>query len=312
MKRLLLGSAAIGAMLAFSACGGGTVASTPAPPVSTPGPTPAPTYTRIDDLAGNQTFQTATLTFTVSEDLKLANHTTNNFGSGSVITYNATNDSYTFTSTGGTSQTFFPSDSDQVNSDSSTMHWDKSVNGSSHNATLTRPVSTTGIELSYTRLGTWKQIDTNSRVQQVEYFITGVPTVTSDVPTTGTANYNARIYGYVMVGDTASSLSFLDSSMDFDVDFASGGISTVLTFIGARAFSPNSGTNFGTANGTGMITAGGRGFSGTFNGGIATGGTFSGAFFGPQAAEFGLAYFVTGDDFLSQGLAAGIKTELLP
>lgn len=312
MKRLLLGGAAIGSMLALSACGGGTVASIPAPPVSTPGPTPAPTYTRIDDLAGNQTFQTATLAFTVSGNSKPANHSTNNFGSGSVITYNATNDRYTFTSTGGSAQTFFPSDIDPVNSDGDTIHWDKSLNGSRHIATLTVPVSTTGIKLSYTRLGTWNQTDTNSGVQQVEYFIAGIPTVTSDVPTTGTANYNARIYGNVMLGDTAYSLSFLDSSMDFDVDFASGGINTALTFIGSGSSGPNSGTNFGTANGTGMITAGGPGFSGTFNGGVATGGTFSGAFFGPQAAEFGLAYFVTGNDFLAQGLAAGIKTELLP
>jgi hypothetical protein len=65
-------------------------------------------------------------------------------------------------------------------------------------------------------------------------------------------------------------------------------------------------TNFGTFTGTGSVSSGGPGFSGTLTG-TGANGIFTGLFLGPQAVEMGFGYVLSGPSFNAAGGASGIK-----
>lgn len=313
-KILFQRSSVLALALGLAACGGGGggVATTPTPPPPPPPPPPV-TYTKLADLTGNQTFQSAGLKWDV--DLSGAgqgftNMAVQNFGAGPVLAYDATADSFTVTPTGGASSTF--TQAHFVPSDSATGRevFEKSNGPVIERLQLIVPSSGT-VSLSYASFAIYTRI-TNGNVPTFmgHAAVGGAPTVQRDVPTTGTANYTMGIGGSAFKSGVSHTLDG-NSTATFAANFGAGTISTAITVAG-RAGPPGNTTqpliNFGTATGSGTIASGGPAFNGAFQGtGDITSGQFSGAFFGPQALEAAYEFFLQGTGFSAVGAAAGIK-----
>lgn len=154
----------------------------------------------------------------------------------------------------------------------------------------------------------------------------GVSTKTGDVPTTGSATYKAGVGGVASTASAAAAPVFYDlshSTATLSADFATGAIATDLTLNGVL-FNPLTGgptagqpdVALGIFNGTGLLNAGANTFGGSFSpasGSVSLGSSnFFGAFFGPQALEFGYVYdlrTVNGafGDLAASGYVYGIK-----
>ena len=296
-------SASLG--LSLSACGGDSVSSTPPPP-PTPTPTPPPpTYIKLVDITGDRTFQTGGIQYDIDGSGAFSNGSVVNFSSGTTVAYTAATDTYTLTAPGGaTTASFAPVNALPINpSQPNAQQW-RVVNGTTTDIlTLIVPSSSGGVPLSYMIIGSWGHQTPTGTTYRLS--VGGSPTVATDMPKTGTANYSLAIGGGAKAGTTNYNLGGGNSTATFSANFGTGQITTALNLAGV----PNGGTaitQFGTFNGTGTVTSSGPGFTGTLTGTNANG-IFSGAFFGPQALEMGFTYFLSGTNFSAAGAGGGIK-----
>ena len=291
-------SAALAMGLALAGCGGSGSAV-----VSTPTPTPA-SYTKIVDMSGDRTFQTAGVQYTTSPQ-GISNGSSQAFGSGVTVAYTASTDSYRLTSPDGTTTTFVPLDVVAPSPNApNTQHWTK-LGGLREDFFLTAP-TVNGVALSYTIVGSWQRTTAVPGQSDIRLAVGGAPTVASDMPRTGRASYSTAIGGAAAQNGAAYSLSG-PSSATFSANFASNSVTTSLTLAGTTPpLFGGTTTSFGTFNGTGTISSTGPGFLGTINGNNATG-IFSGAFFGPQALEMGYDWFLSGGNFSAAGTVVGVK-----
>lgn len=290
----------------LSACGGGGggVNSTPTPPPATV------SYKTLDELSGNQTFQTAGVSLSQvtgangpAKDYK--------FGSGIVLAYDAAADSYTLTSPDGYSVTMSQANLDpSSNSDNSNY---VKISGLTEDRVTLGRRQVNGVRLNYTMFGSWSHTgDVNDRMGtgRTDLAFGGVPTQASDVPKSGTASYDTFVGGTIisenkpyLLNDQAGGTSH--SSATFSINFATGAVDTALNLRGAP---PGGGafTEFGRFTGTGTLNSGGPGFSGALTGADANG-AFSGALFGPQGKEMGYAWYLLGSTLEGRGIVVGIK-----
>lgn len=307
MRKLAAGPA-IAFTLVLSACGGdsGGVTSTPTP---TPTPTPTASYTKIADMTGDRTFQTGGVQYNTGPS-GFSNGTNLAFGNGVRVAYTAASDSYTLTAPDNTTVTFNPSEVVQPAPAANTIQWLKrnSSNVVTDQFTLIVPTSG-GVALSYTIIGTWGT-NLNSSSPTYRIAVGGAPTIASDMPKSGTANYTVGVGGAANLAGAPYNLSG-NSTGTFSANFGTGAITTALTLTGTPQPSGGTPTTFGTFNGSGTIASNSPGFTGTISGtasnGTAATGGFSGAFFGPQALEVGFGYTITAGTFSAVGGVSGVK-----
>lgn len=293
--------------IALSACGGsdgGGVFSTS-----------GPTYTKIADITGNRTFQTAGVTYNVGLG-GFSNASTEKYGSGVTVAYTASSDSYTLTAPGGASESFGPAELTTggagpvlVTPPPNTVTYLKPNGLNRDQLSLTVP-TVNGVALNYTVLGNWGTNIPNAATYHIA--VGGAPTLTSDMPKSGTASYPTSVAGAVVSGGSAVGLADT-STASFSADFAAGTVSTTLNLAWPPVLSsapigvtPGTSPTSGTYSGSGTINAGGPGFTGTLNGPSATG-VFSGLFLGPKAAEMGYAWALTGGTISGAGAVVGVK-----
>ena len=299
-RRLLAGSATMLGLLLSGCGGGGGVAS--APP---------PTYTKLADLTGNQSFQSAGIQYkNVYGSGTLSEHAGDAFGRGVHISYTAADDSYTLTAPDGATTSFSPSTSTPPCCAAPTPNMASLFTGADVYSRTTPIVN--GVTLSYILLGDWSHT-IQPGVSRNYVFVAGIPTISSDMPKNGTATYQTSIDGSA---ETYNGLSYRlasASTATFSANFSAGTVSTTLDLTGVVPGNPNL-TPFGKYSGTGTISSGGSGFTGTLTQDVptnpATTGAFSGAFFGPQAKEVGYAWFVTNPalgGLRAQGYVIGVK-----
>jgi hypothetical protein len=304
LNRIWAGQAAALVMaMALAGCGGGSgsgVVSTPAP---TPTPTPA-SYTKISDMSGDRTFQTAGVQYITSQPNALSNGTSQALGSGVTVAYTASSDSYKLTAPDGTTTTFTPLDVAAPSPTApNTQRWTKAGTGESF--FLTVP-TVNGVALSYTIVGSWQRPTAIPGQTDVRLAVGGVPTLASDMPRTGSATYSAAIGGSAAQSGAVYSLSG-PSTASFTANFANNSVATSLMLAGTASVPFGAGTtSFGTFNGTGTISSSGPGFTGTLSGNGTTG-IFSGAFFGPKALEMGYDWFLSGGTLSAAGTVTGVK-----
>lgn len=281
---------------ASAGCGDGSGSGV----VSTP--TPA-SYTKIADMSGDRTFQTAGVQYTASQPNGLGNGTSQAFGNGVTVAYTASTDSYKLTAPDGTTTTFVPLDvAASSPSAPNTQRWMKPGTGEAF--FLTVP-TVNGVALSYTIVGSWQRPTAIPGQTDIRLAVGGVPTLASDMPRTGSATYSAAIGGSATQG-TVYSLGGT-SSASFSANFAGNSVTTSLTLAGtASPLLGGAATSFGTFNGTGTISSSGPGFTGTLSGNGTTG-IFSGAFFGPKALEMGYDWFLSGGNLSAAGTVTGVK-----
>lgn len=294
-------AAALAITVALGGCGGGSGSGI----VSTPTPTPTPaSYTKIVDMSGDRTFQTAGVEYTASAPNGLTNGTTQALGNGVTVAYTASSDSYKLTAPDGTTTTFNPLDvSVPSPSAPNSQRWAKP--GTNEAFVLTVP-TVDGVALSYTIVGSWQRPTAIPGQTDIRLAVGGVPTLASDMPRTGSATYSAAMGGAVAQNGLAYSLNG-SSSASFSANFANNSVATSLVLAGTS--SPLLGgatTSFGTFDGTGTISSTGPGFGGTLSGNGTTG-IFSGSFFGPKALEMAYAWYLSGGSLSAAGTVVGVK-----
>lgn len=307
--RAILAAAVLAGMgVSLSACGDGSVSSTPPPtPTPTPTPTPAPTYLKLTDLTGDRTFKTAGVKYDVGP-AGSSNAAALAYPDGVQVAYTASNDSYTLSVAGATTTTFLPSEISQPQPAPNVVQYLKRNSSGAVTDVLTLIIPRPGgVALSYTLVGTWGTNLTTSPTYRIG--IGGIPTLVTDVPKTGSANYTVGVGGNANNGGTNYVLS-PNSTATFSANFGAGTVATTLNLSGV-AGSSTTPVSFGAFTGTGMISSTTPGFGGTFSGtafnASTTSGVFSGAFFGPQAIEMGYAYSLTAGTFNAVGAVTGTK-----
>lgn len=307
LSRAILATAVLGGMgVSLSGCGDGSVNSTP-PPALTPPPPPPPTYLKLTDLTGDRTFKTAGIEYDVGPS-GTSNHTTLAYPDGVQVAYSSANDSYTLSVAGATSATFLPSEISQPQPAPNVVQYIKRNSNGAVTDVLTLIIpSPGGVPLSYTLVGTWGTNITTNPTYRIG--IGGIPTLVTDVPKTGSANYTVGVGGSANNGGTNYMLS-PNSTATFSANFGAGTVATMLNLSGVVNSSATP-VPFGAFNGTGTISSTTPGFAGTFSGTAFNAspitGVFSGAFFGPQAIEMGYAYGLTAGNFNAVGAVTGTK-----
>lgn len=288
--------------LALAGCGGGSgggLASTPSP-----APTPAASYTKIVEMSGDRTFQSAGVRFLLNSSNGITSPNTPTLGNGMKVAYTAASDSYALTGTDGSTVSFDPSNAKPTTSPNAQL-WVKAAETTNDIFSLSVP-TVEGVALSYTVVGRWSHLDDAKPNQTlIRLGVGGSPTLASDMPRTGTATYSAAVAGLAYRPGLGSLL--LDkSTATFSADFAANSVATSLTLAATQLPGGTNVLSFGTFEGTGTIATTGPGFSGTLKGADATGG-FAGAFFGPKAVEMAYAWYITAAAVGFEGTTTGIK-----
>lgn len=186
----------------------------------------------------------------------------------------------------GVSASFGPADYSAINSGADTDTWFKS--GGPDSLTLKAP-TWAGTRMVYSRVFRYDNI-ANFELPFYYTCITGVPTFAFDVPTSGTADFPKIGLDATAFVDRAGNVSYSDLTqtiVSFQADFTAKKVTIVLHLI-------LTGTDLGTVTGSGTIDGATGRFSGSWSSTdhAVSGGNFAGSFFGPQAQEFGLTYFV--------------------
>jgi len=179
---------------------------------------------------------------------------------------------------------------------------------------LTAPYAA-GVTLSYARYGTltdWK-LSPDSKLAQ---FVFGTETENDDMPRTGSANYNAVLNGVVLAaveGGASTGYYYLnDVNASFTADFGNMSVATALLLPTTGGTGTNGeNRDFGSLAGVGTIAASGPGFMGSFTTPDVVG-SFTGAFFGPNAVEMGYVFHATAPDYYVSGNVFGEKDPFPP
>jgi len=303
--------------LVLAACGKSDVDSTPDPtptPTTSPTPTATPTYltmAQVNATGGDKYYNPAGVKW---QTLGPATGATA-FLPSNVITfeYLATGNTYRVTRAVPTPSPTpsplpspiaveFPAGSGTTIGQTTTF---VKTNGTATDTLKLITPRQAGIDLTYTRFLAFDHDDTGTADDLHYRTAYGVLTYVGDVPRTGTASYFTTVLGTATRGGTDYVLDG-DSTGTFSVNFAGAAdqVTTTLNLNG-RQDSASPAVSFGTLNGTGSIA--GIGFAGNLTATAGGSGQFGGAFFGPQAAEYGYSWLFSGTDFTAEGFAGGKK-----
>ncbi|HEX8057170.1 MAG TPA: transferrin-binding protein-like solute binding protein [Novosphingobium sp.] len=302
MKRIT--SAQAGALmigLALAGCGGAGSGSV----VSTPTPTPA-SYTKVIDMTGDRTFQTAGVRYANTDPTSYINGTAQSFGSGIAVAYTASTDSYKLTAPDGTTTTVSPQNAQPAPSDApNDRYWSNQDTFEVREFIALTVPKVNGVALSYTVIASWSRLERSKDSGYQNYLaVAGAPTIPSDMPRSGNATYATTVSGGVMQNGSGYGLG-PGSSATFAADFGRNTVATSLTLVSV-ADAGSAAIPFGTFNGSGMISSTGPGFEGMLSGNGTTG-TFAGAFFGPKAVEMAYAWYLNGGNLSAAGTVVGVK-----
>ncbi len=153
----------------------------------------------------------------------------------------------------------------------------------------------------------WQSTTPNGTSSDVSttYFVYGIKTAPGDLPTSGTASYRTTLDG-VFAGN--GGVYTLSGNSAISADFAAGTIDFSMNPTG-RNIVDGSSKAFGALLGSGTITSGTTGFTGTSDAVSMNGysATLAGQFYGPQGAEVGSTFQLTGADGQGSGVIIGKK-----
>ena len=310
----------------LSACGGGSAitgsvnsASAPTPtPAATPTPTPAATSS-----GGPTGANTALTNLQVSESFAgvgAVNRFTAASGTGATsnrqamstgpvqVRYDASSGAYAIATGTLPDVTFSASDRSNADSTAVISAYGKTSGTRTDNLALFNPgAGNTKLALTYASYGGWQSTSTAGASSDISttFFVYGIKTTPSDLPTSGTASYKTTLDG-LFAGN--GGLYTLSGGSAILADFAAGTIDFSMSPRG-RNIVDGSIKDFGDLLGSGTIGSGTSAFTGTsdlpsVNGYSAS---LSGQFFGPQAAEVGAAFQLTGADGQGSGVIVGKK-----
>ncbi|MHA6721058.1 transferrin-binding protein-like solute binding protein [Sphingomonas sp. RS6] len=163
------------------------------------------------------------------------------------------------------------------------------------NNTIPSQVTTDSILKTLTTVSyaNWWRGDSTTGAKRLTYSVWGYNTVSYDMPSTGTAAYNARIVGRVIrVANGATEILRLSGTTTTSVNFATG-----LVSIGLNLTTVDSGgteTPYLNLTAQGAIPIAQTQFTGSFTSGNPLSGTLAGGFFGKSGANIGVVFGASG------------------
>lgn len=287
--------------LGLTACGGGggtaSAGSTPPSPAPTePAKNSNLTATQVSESYANRG---AKLGFTAVKGTGQVDGRPAGGGTSLTVAYDAAAQSYTITGD-GQSQTFRPADIDSAASGAAVAFYARSAAGTTDSLALFKPgAANPTIALTYVSYGAWQRtVEQGTTIAATQrFFVYGVPTAASAMPTSGTASYATTLDGF-MANDTG--LYSLTGASSFTADFSAGTVNVSLAPVGTE-ISTHAVRSFGTLTGNGTLTAASSSFASDLAG-SGYSGSINGQFFGPGAAEMG-GVFTFGN---ATGAATGV------
>jgi len=304
---LLFRAAALAPLAALAACGGGDGGG-----VKSASSNPSPTYTKFNDLSGAQTMAASGLLYNVRSINGVVTLTIEASDPAiATANYNATTGAVSLTGPQGRASSFTAAD---ISSQTATStNYQKGLGAVAGLPTvpaerlIVSTPSVGGVDLSYTRIGTWSIWNTTLGAYQSSTGAFGVNTLASDMPRTGSASYTVAVAGSgVQSGSNITNMRIdpLTSTANFTANFGSNNLTTSLNLTGFLQTGVSNGVIVFDSvavplinlTGNGTISATGSTFTGTLNstGSGSMSGQFAGGFFGPQAAEMGYFYGASG------------------
>lgn len=150
------------------------------------------------------------------------------------------------------------------------------------------PTTDAGLKLLNASYAGWWRGDSTTGTKRISYTVFGYPTVVTDLPTTGSVNYNARVTGRMAgVAGATSTVDKVTGTATLSVNYATGQIDLTMTL-------NQGGVTVATLTGQGAIAVGNIQFTGAFGTGSTLNGTFAGGFFGSQAKEVAITFAASG------------------
>lgn len=151
----------------------------------------------------------------------------------------------------------------------------------------------------------WWRGDSTAGAKRITYGTFGYPTISTDLPTTGTATYTTTVAGRAVISPAAgaSSIDKLTGTVTVSVNYATGLVTVTMDLSRVTA---GGNVAYGTFTGTGAIPAGSTQFTGSFGPGSTAGGTFQGVAYGTQAAELGISFAISGAVAAGDSRAVGV------
>ena len=226
----------------------------------------------------------------------------------SKIVYDAATGTYTLRDTGSltTTSTFAPANIDAGASTTAFTVYKKGSNETFRR--YNQGATTQGIALTYVDYGHWRRTGTPSfgtgTAVNDTYLVWGTKTASADMPRTGGATYTTALDGTFVNKNGAYAVT---GTGTLSADFAGGTIGYSSTATGTKEIGGTT-LAFGTMTGTGTIAFGSSGFSGT---GTANSNGYrmdvNGNFYGPDAAEVGGLFRITGGGGNGTGVIAGVQ-----
>jgi hypothetical protein len=313
IRRHMFMSAAL-VTLMLSSCSGGDDDPSPTPspsPTASPTPTPtaSPTYAAFPlsaaaefvTIAGFTSYTgdagTGAVTLGVagtearSDRVRLA---TSNVIANSTFVVRENTEESRFTSTNVTTQPAATVDEFVFRTDSTTTAGQFSQVEFLNNTITSQVTGNAALQLTQTSYANWWRGDSTTGAKRLTYTVFGVPTVLSDMPTTGTQAYSSVVTGrLVSVAGATTSVLRVSGTVATSVNFSTGLVTLTLTLntlpTGGGAAVP-----YGTFTAQGAIAVGNNQFSGSFASGSPLTGTINGGFFGSQAKEIGISFAGSG------------------
>ncbi len=167
--------------------------------------------------------------------------------------------------------------------------------------------SDTALALTRVSYAGWWRGDSTAGAKRITYGVFGYPTVPSDMPaaSAGTVTYTVRLAGRSVISPAAgaSPVDKLGGTATLTINYATGLVTLTLNL---ERVTTGGNVAYGTFTGTGAIPAGSNQFTGSFGPGSTAGGTFQGLAYGPQAAEVGISFAISGAVAAGDSRAVGV------
>ncbi|MEM8988653.1 MAG: transferrin-binding protein-like solute binding protein [Pseudomonadota bacterium] len=295
-----------------AACGGGGGGSSSFTPAS-----PPPPNTTVSDLQFAETFQAITTTLSIDatsfggatingQNAEIVQ--TGNAGPGRV-SYNPSGDSFTFTAPSGIGDIDFSVDQGDIDA---SLTDELSTVYATETATTTTTTEILGADngiqsLDYVTFGEWARANGPDRTIVFGHSVFGVQTLASDMPTTGTAQYQGLSYG-ALVDESRplGNISLLRGDLTINANFETGAVETSMAFF-AQPLDSLAASPWDIVTSSGAISSGTNAFSGAASavGDSSLTGVLNGAFFGPAASEAGGTWSVSNGTVTASGAFAG-------
>ncbi|WP_066799062.1 transferrin-binding protein-like solute binding protein [Sphingomonas soli] len=322
-RHIFMSAAAATVML--SSCSGNDTKTSPTPtPTATPTPTPtaSPTYAALP-LSGAAEFMTINATTNFTGDIGAGAVTlgaaateqrtdrvrlaTSNVVSTGTFVFREASEETRFASATPTTPSAAANTEFVFRSDDTTTAGKFSqiefLNNVIPTTVTSEPLFASLTQLSY---GNWYRGDSTAGQKRLTYTVFGYPTVLTDMPTSGTQAYTARVVGRIVNNAGATTVvNRIGGTVTLSVNFSTGVVNLTLDL--TQTATGGATTPYATLTASGAIPAGQNQFTGSITGGPLTG-TIAGGFFGSQGSQIGLTFAGSGTNIRLVGDVVGKKS----